>query len=396
MKRIHNYCIYSIFSVLLLIGSLRVISFASVNYLGIENKLFLYFNDKVVINDNKTIENDDEQTIITSIERKWNDMFIFLESFCSTSLPCAQYAKEVTEVIYEDVLHNSFHKNSGKYGMIETATEASNYISDFLQYLEERVNYIYINTPYSDNIYYYEGKTEEIENWNTVCGNEIFWDKLNEKDYNCMKLYDYLGEDYKYEYDSTNHWMPQNALDASKCLAEQLNENYNLEISTDAFEKEKYYDICSDKREFTAEIKKKYGYNFKFGVPFEEGNYTLKWGNTEISGTWSEVFVNDSNEWRVQDAAYHNLSRIANGGGIKYLKNNESKTGKKMIMIGDSFCWLVYAYMIQEFDEIIAIWNCEDYEIRDLIEQNDPNVVVIMLNDCQLSKNGIAKNFQFR
>lgn len=380
-------CIETVLLIMTVVIGVRFVSYVSVTKLGVENDTLIKWSKGVDLSATVTGNSQDDTNPIYRIQNKINRYTKMVESFCTVSFPLSGKANRTVGWLNKNVFHNNLSANPGIYGVSAPATKAADDLYQFMNYLDSQsIPHVYVHTPYIEYYKYCNNQEELIERWDTVNGRERFLQELDSHGMEYIDIYKDKGS-YEFTFDSSNHWQSKDALFAAQMTTDWLNEKYGMGLDTRKLIPDLYVNAIEDNVEFKSAVDEIEGFNWQYLIPKDQGYYTLLRENIEKTGYFSNCFVNTQDQWRTSADVYHNVCGLNNGKPY-FITNHNMTDGSKCLIIGDSFAWPFYSYMAQEFNSVTAVWNNdEEISYYDYINEWKPDVVIVILNDCQLSGN---------
>ena len=157
-------------------------------------------------------------------------------------------------------------------------------------------------------------------------------------------------------------------------------------------------DYFQDKEDWKEVIYNNSGYSYSFPIPKQNKNmiFSLEHEGTVREGTFEEFFLQEPNEYT--DSAYHGFSVVQNSTLYKYHNLNAvDNVGKKILIIGDSFNWILADYLITDIEYLDVIHNATFTEsIQSYICKTKPDMVLIIYNDAEFVNIYTAEAYDFQ
>lgn len=196
-------------------------------------------------------------------------------------------------------------------------------------------------------------------------------------------------------YMSDHHWKNTTALWAAGVTAKKLNDvygfNYDMSyFSFDSYDISHYEDVFLGSqgrilRDFSYiedfdMVIPKYNTNYTIHVPIKEleitGEYSQSLIDKELFG---EILNYSKNDYLDKPDPYH-VSRIRNDANtIVYNNLKTNNSGKKILIMQDSFGFFYAGYLASDVDEVDIIFPSSfTGSIRAYIKEMKPNVVILM------------------
>lgn len=199
------------------------------------------------------------------------------------------------------------------------------------------------------------------------------------------------------ELDASGHWYSKDALAATKILAAHLNEAYDYSFDLSLFDYTNYEDVFASVDGCKEAILSENGYEIELLVPKEEYKYTVKYGyeTEELKGNFTDTLVNKPEDWKLSEA-YHNAFRLQNGFTEHIVNAGDvNNTGKKILILGDSFSWPISAYISQDVSEAYAFHpQYGGAVVSDVIKKFKPDIVIVAYIESQVGLL-VDENFGF-
>lgn len=377
----------------LLVFSTMAVSFISQRY-GIENRFIKFLTKHVTI---QSIMADDywsqnypyknEVPYLDKYEQKVKNIEQIFESFCTVSLPGSETINNAVTLFKHQIYHYNIDEIKGIYENTIYIQEAAQNVIEFSKTMKsEGYPFLYVQTPQAGSISYYHGQTENFssESLSTVERSHAFTSMLEESGINVINI----ARDYdnNISFDASGHWFPENALDCSCIIAQELNERYNFEFNLTDYEKTLYYDLLDEYPEQVKLIEQNCGY--KFGLPIPYKQYDFKWVHAEtdvLEGNFIDVMIAEPVEWNEEGGAYHGMLNFSNS--LMYDITNystETNPGKNILIIGDSFNWPVSMYLSVGIERITFVHNASfTGSMLSYVKSLDPDIVIMVYNDAE-------------
>lgn len=285
---------------------------------------------------------------------------------------------------------------------IPTAYSAMRYVSspsenviDFSSYLEERgIPFLYVSAPCYESILCREGNLRLQDN----CNSERSWfllQNLKEAGVKTVDLADELAEAQLKDYDVSKHWFPVCALYSAEILSERLNQ-YGFEFNPSLFHQDNAEDYFQDKEEWRKLIYDNAGYEYSFPIPVctKDMRFRLEHEGEVLEGSFEDVFLQPPDEYMAY--AYHGFSVVSNSTLYCYYNQDAGdNAGKRILIIGDSFNWILADYLSVDIENIDVIYNATfTSSIRKYIEETSPDIVLMVYNDVELAEANTAEAFR--
>lgn len=410
-KRLFCSFVCSIFFFLFLVVTIRMLCALYVNSTGKSNDLTTFILSGLSIESAATdmtwsIKYPYHNTWIDRFDESFSSTQDFITSFCTTSFPYTENIYKVVQTFKNKVLKNLLDQNPGEYGKIaDEIALAPDYVAplvqnvvSFKQYCDSQgIPFLFVNTPSRDIVRYYEGKPEEIEHQNILYRSLNFAEQLKETDVDALFLAEDTVPTHIYQFDKSNHWLSSDALYATGIIANRL-EAYGFTFDKDLFFEDNYYDFFRSKKN---EIEAATGNSVPDSplfIPLQEGNYTLYYAEEKLAeGCFSQVFLNSVDAYK-PDGVYYNMVKLSNSL-IYTIENHNTlyNADKKILIIGDSFDWLLVPYLSQQVSEVTFIHNASfTGSLETYLEQHPMDAVLMIYNDAEYYEEYSEKAFYLK
>lgn len=267
---------------------------------------------------------------------------------------------------------------------IRYVLEPSDHVIDFARFVKEAgIPFLYVSTPNRDSVLCRMGN-ETLYEHELSERNWYLLQNLKEAGIDVIDLAQNLADAEMIKYDVSNHWFPENALYAAGVVAQRLNQ-CGFEFDLSVYDLANTTDFFEDKEEWEKIIYENAGYVYSFPIPqrVEGMAFTLEHEGTVTEGAYGEVFLKLPDAYT--EAAYHGLSVVDNSTLHKYHNlDSLNNKGKRILIIGDSYNWILSDYLIADIEYIDVIHNASYSEsIRGYIEKTRPDMVLIVYNDAE-------------
>lgn len=273
------------------------------------------------------------------------------------------------------------------YSAMRYIAEPLEHVIDFSSYLEEcGIPFFYISTPSYESILCREGELQLQDN----CNSERSWfmlKNLNEADVSTLDLAKELSTINLKSYDISGHWFPICALYSAEMVSEVLNQ-YGFSFDPSFFYEINSRDYFEDKEEWKAEIYTNCGYQYSFPIPIGTRGMTFRLEHEGLvrEGAFEDVFLQPPDKFTT--SPYHGFSVVSNSTLYRYYnENTHNNKGKKLLLIGDSFNWILADYLAIDIERIDVIHNASYVpSIRDYIMETVPDMVLMIYSDAEFSE----------
>lgn len=273
------------------------------------------------------------------------------------------------------------------YSSMRYVSIPSESVIAFSSYLGEKgIPFLYISTPSRASILCRTGEMELEDNYIS----ERSWfllQNLKAAGITTIDLAQKLAEIGLKNYDVSGHWFPDCALYSAEVVSEYLN-RYGFEFDSSLFYKDNTWDYFQDKEDWKKLIYDKCGYQYAFPIPSctKGMNFRLEHEGVVREGKFEDVFLQTPNEFTWD--AYHSFSVVVNSTLYRYYNANAGHNAEKRILIiGDSFNWILADYLAVDIGKIDVIYNASwTSSIREYIAEINPDIVLMVYNDAEFSE----------
>lgn len=273
--------------------------------------------------------------------------------------------------------------------------ESVSNILEFNNFLEEReIPLLYIQAPYK--ISKYDNQTPiGIKAYNNENADD-YLKKISKVGIDNIDLRELIKKDgiehYSMFFKTDHHWTPKAGLWAFEKIAKELNLNYGFDIDKKLWNKENYnvqtYENC-----FLGSQGKRTGIYYaglddfdiitpKFETDFE---FNIKSKNICRTGEFKETLLDlDYFENCLKTQDYFNsfvYDTYINGDhGFVNIKNKKNDSGKKILLIKDSFSCVVAPFLAQGCSnlDIVDLRQSDSIDLKEYMDNNEPDIVIVM------------------
>lgn len=190
-------------------------------------------------------------------------------------------------------------------------------------------------------------------------------------------------------YDVTDHWFPECALYSAGVIAERINQ-YGFEFRISDFDSNAAWDYLYDKRDLAKIIYDTCGYEYSLPIPecTDGMQFTLEHNGSMRQGTFDEVFLQTPSDSDFVTFPYHGFSTVGNFPLYNYHNlNTQENEGKRLLIIADSFSWILSGYLASGIEYVDVIHNASyTSSIREYIREIKPDMVLIIYSDAEFSE----------
>ncbi len=397
------FIIYALFVIVFL----RFVAVVAVETNGSKNAFFKFIargmnQQAIVKKEDETLwpekypYKEEEEVVVDPVEERNNRVKLY----CSTGMYEAETVNDIATFIKSKLYKYNIEYDAMNYG---SAAFVQPYIENVVGLKEfcdsQKIPFAYFSVPNKDNINYYKGKTDEIENKTIVNRNSVLLEVLADNDVDTYVLAkDFIKEKHELTYDMSDHWYARDALFATQRVVAHLNDQYGMGLNEAAVGDDMFFDLFTLYPVEKELIKSYTGADFEYLIPLESGDYQLICAEAwDYKGTVHEVFFMPSDNWVLEGAVYHNILTIANNQVFEAVNNAENVQDKKLVVIGDSFSWPMILQLNQVFKHVVFIHN-ETFtgSIESYIEQNEPDAVVMLYVDTHMYENLVDEAFYLK
>lgn len=270
----------------------------------------------------------------------------------------------------EDVM--GFNDTYYEFGTVEKAAikKEANEIVEINNFCrEEQIDFLYLN-PGTENF----GNEKAVDTINN--NTDAFIKELAQKDVPAIDMRQVFLENHltseQMFFRTNSHWKSTSGLYVANVILEYLNENAKGAIFKTDDLREENFKTGKILPVYTSE-------RYEYYVPVQSDKFHLVIPDKEIDirGDFEEVFLNQNPEEIFYDIAecYETWTRTNDSVSRTY--NETMKSGKKLLLISDSFSWCVTPYLSIATKEVDTIYLPEfNGSVRNYIAQTNPDAVV--------------------
>lgn len=275
----------------------------------------------------------------------------------------------------------------------------------FAQTLKEKgINFLYVQCPSKENPDDNQLPHGVEDNYNTNADSLI--KGLSERDVPYIDLRDSLRSEsddyYSHFFKTDHHWTPETGVWASGKIADRLNKEYDLGISTaignlDNYKVDVFEKYCFGSQGKKATLRFADPEDISLIYPKADTDFTVTYdNNTPLSGRFEDTLLRKDVFDKID---YYNISTYSayfNGNhSLTKLHNNKIDNGKKMLYIMDSFSASVVPYLATEIEDMVVLdLRSFNGSVMSVIEKFSPDTVVVAYNPSTFSEN-ITHNSTF-
>ena len=315
-----------------------------------------------------------------------------IENLCTTSVPGSSVLKSLADGYRRSVMRSSLSFETAGKTNHELAMEAFSAVQVFSEWLSsERIPFLYVQFPFGTRIRAVSEGTpypaDELDAWDRFSG------LMEESDVEFLNFNDDTGLISRISLDDTGHWSSEDAIRAAAEIAGLLNRDYGFHFDLSVFEIANYRDILKEHPDLVHRIRDDFGYDYELMIPVQSADYEVIRNEADsVSGDFVDTLLYPVSAWdtRVADGqpgAYHNTFFFRNGD-LTDIHNfsGTDNPGKRILVLGDSFCWPLVAYLSQDVDEITLLHpRYFQGDVRTYIESIQPDIVLWMYVEAQVS-----------
>lgn len=275
-------------------------------------------------------------------------------------------------------------KNGSKYTAIEKENmEEKTACIDKMHAIAQKkeAQFLYVQLPYKvdDSKEQIPWGAASFENENA----DVLLQKLQNKQINTLDLRDALKEKgWNVEngfYISDGHWTIPSAYEATRCIVDKLNAEYDYQYAADFYDMERFKTRIYQTNNAEAPD------DVEVVFPSFETNLTYLDGfrNTEFTGAYDESIM----DMRMMEDARSTVltiymaNRIRNSYLCDIINNNKTDNdGKKILILSNSFSWYVASFLALDTSEVIYSYYYDNWEAAELIMDKMQPDTVIMIN----------------
>lgn len=291
------------------------------------------------------------------------------------------------------------HKKLDVNGIVKNTVE----FNDFLQ--EQEIPLLYVQAPFK--ISNYDDKSPEgIKDYNNDKADD-YLEEISKAGINNIDLRELIKEDgiehYSMFFKTDHHWTPKAGLWAFGKISTKLNTDYGFNIDEKLWN-QKNYNIKTYKDWFLGSEGKRTGIYYtgvddfdiitpKFDTNFK---FSVQSQNIHRKGEFKDSLL-DWSRFGTQDYFDELPYSTYSGGDVNLIniKNNKDINGKKILLIKDSFSSVLIPFLALGCSNLDAVdvRQPDKINLRDYIEETNPDIVIIMYNPSIMFKDSDAFKF---
>lgn len=312
-------------------------------------------------------------------------------------------AYTTSAMAYNQKINTIVNRVDNQLVNVPTAYSSRRYVSgpsenviDFASLLNQsNVPFLYIQTPSYNSILCREGYRQLHED---VLSERSWYmlQNLNEAGIGTIDFAQELANIGFKDYDASNHWFPSGALYSASVLSQHLNQ-YGFEFEPALFDQNRTWDFLQMREDWTKVIYENCGYQYSYPIPDCTKNmlFELEHEGIVINGRYEDVFLRIPDKFTTN--AYHDFSSLTNSTLYRlHNVNTAHNAGKRILVIGDSFNWVLSAYLIIDIEYIDVIHNASYVsDIKEYIDDTEPDLVLVVYNDAEFSDIYTEQAFDF-
>lgn len=365
---------------------------------GISNRVTAFFTKNVSITPTLAeLWNGDrgrfakEKTLPEKMESFASGFRNVVESYATGSIPGNRYLKDASDFFQQKLMHCNIAAVPGGKTNQEYAEEAFLEVQKFAQDMAAQgIDFLYVQLPFGDRFRAMEGEAgheSQLDLW------DRFASLMQESD---IPFYNLSDEDEFLEsvsLDATDHWFPKDALRATEMIAAACNDCFGTGFDLSVYDPDRYRDILRDYPDFAAAIQQEFGYAYALPVPVDETSYAILVNDHSLyEGSFPETQLTSPDSWILRGenegaVSYHNMWRWNNGSYLEATNENESvqPAGKKVLLLGDSFCWPISAYLSQDTEALTSLHpRYFEGDVRTYIDFYQPDLIIWAYVEAQV------------
>lgn len=278
---------------------------------------------------------------------------------------------------------------------------------EFDEFLKEKdIPLLYVQAPFK--ISKYDNKLPEgIKDYNNEKADD-YLKELSKVGIDTLDLREAIKQDgighYSMFFKTDHHWTPKAGLWAFGKISEKLNANYGFNIDKKLWN-QKNYNIKTYKDWYLGSEGKRTGIyytgidDFDIITPKFETNFDFKVESQNIhrKGAFKDAVL-DWTRFGKQDY-FNELPYSTYSGGdvnLANIKNKKETSGKKILLIKDSFSSVLIPFLALGSSnlDVVDVRQPDKINLREYIENTNPDIVIIMYNPSIMFKESNAFEFK--
>lgn len=329
---------------------------------------------------NATVEMPEEEASVQSGMETYIKKYKYkLNAYTTSAMAYNQNINAAASYIKEKLIDTPSTYSSMRY----VYAPSENVIA-FSSRLEEKgIPFLYISTPSRESILCRAGEMRMEDNLISE-RSWFFLQNVKKSGIITIDLAGELAEANLKSYDASSHWFPECALYSAEIISEYLN-RYGFEFDSSLFNKDNTWDYFQDKEDWKKLIYDNCGYQYAFPIPdcAKGMNFRLEHEGTVREGKFEEVFLQVPGEFTA--GAYHGFSVVSNLTLHRYYNATAKHNAEKRILIiGDSFNWILADYLSVDVGKIEVIHNASyTPSLLAYITETNPDIVLMIYNDAE-------------
>ena len=396
-KKLFCFCVSALFLIPFLAVTVRMMTALYVDSTGNSNDITHFIlharGIETIISDSVWEEKyPHEQNLPQKVAARARQIQKAITAFCTTSFPLAEDIHNLVGVYRQNVIANTLDQYGGPYEIAAEHTQAAEYVqpyvADVLAFEEfcrqEDIPFLYVGTPRDVVSYYYQNQVGRVTDSWYIYRSDAFFDQLEPQSSAVISMLRQTMSSHVYQFDESAHWSFFDSLFASGFVAQELNTRFGFSFTNELTNLQNYTDYFAPYRDNPA-LDLPHDQLF---IPIESNSYTLYYAEDPIAkGAFADIALNpDLMSAYSPSQAYYGMARLSNS--LMYtIQNHTAKQNadKKILVIGDSFDWMVVPYISQQVGEITFLHNASfSGSIRTYIQMHQPDAVIVMYNDTEL------------
>jgi hypothetical protein len=292
-------------------------------------------------------------------------------------------------------------ENTKRYDMSDMIDGLTDFY-DFLQDIE--IDFLYVQTPH---VVSPEDDLAKIYNFSNQNADDFLFG-LDKESIPYLDLRQSIKrqnlDHYSMVFKTDHHWKPETGLWAAQNIAERLNAAYGWDIDTSIYNTENYDFVYENgflgssglratlgiaEPEPFARIFPKFPVDLTFQIPefslSKHGDFSVIYSNEKWDEKWEQL-VQDNDPYNNNYYGVYTYTHTK----FTSITNHLDMTGKKILIIRDSFSMVMNPFLVLGCENVTAINpGAFNGSIRTWIEQNVPDIVICMFNPNSI---GAVKN----
>jgi hypothetical protein len=267
----------------------------------------------------------------------------------------------------------------------------------FAQTLKEKgINFLYVQCPSKENPDDNQLPHGIEDNYNINADSLI--KGLSERNVPYIDLRENLNSEFDNYYScffkTDHHWTPETGVWASGKIADKLNNEYSLGISTaignlDNYKVDVFEKYCFGSQGKKATLRFADPEDISLIYPKADTDFTVTYdNNAPLSGRFEDTLLRKDVFDKID---YYNISTYSaylhGNHAMTTIHNSKVDNGRKMLYIMDSFSASVVPYLATEIEDIVVLdLRTFNGSVMSVIEQFCPDTVVVAYNPSTFSE----------